>query len=213
MKRMGRMCALVLALLSALWIAPVWSQQDAAAGAPRKILRVAFSTGESSFDPAQISDLYSRTVTPHIFEALYRYDHLARPAKIKPLTAQAMPEVSPDWRVWTIKVRPGIYFADDPAFKGQRRELVAADYVYAIKRTADPALRSQLWTWVETFKITGLAEYRREVIAAKKPFDYDREIEGIRSLDRYTIQFTLSEPGPRFLESIATSDLLGGMAR
>jgi hypothetical protein len=25
----------------------------------------------TGFDPAQISDLYSRTVTPHIFEGLY----------------------------------------------------------------------------------------------------------------------------------------------
>jgi len=181
--------------------------------APRKVLRVAFNTAETTFDPAQISDLYSRTITPHIFEALYMYDHLARPVKIKPLTAAAMPEVSADWRVWTIKVKPGIFFADDPAFKGQRRELVANDYVYAIKRTADPALKSQLWSWVETFKITGLAEYRSDVLKAKTAFDYDREIEGMRALDRYTIQFKLSEPGPRFLLSIATSDLLGGVAR
>ena len=54
------------------------------------------------------------------------YDHLARPSKIKPLTADGMPEVSADFRVWTVKVQPGIYFADDPAFKGKKRELVAA---------------------------------------------------------------------------------------
>ena len=55
----------------------------------------------------------------HIFDGLYRYDHLARPFKIKPNTAAAMPEVSDDFRVWTVKLRPGIYFQDDPAFKGQ----------------------------------------------------------------------------------------------
>ena len=37
-----------------------------------------------------------------------------------------MPEVSADFRTWTVRVRPGIFFADDPAFKGKRRELVAA---------------------------------------------------------------------------------------
>jgi ABC-type transport system substrate-binding protein len=124
-----------------------------------------------------------------------------------------MPEVSADWRIWTIKVKQGIYFADDPAFKGKRRELVAQDYVYAIKRTADPALKSQLWSWVETFKIVGLEDYRRALIADKKPFDYDREVEGLRALDRYTLQFKLADPNPRFLESIAASDLLGGVAR
>jgi ABC-type transport system substrate-binding protein len=213
-----KLLGLVWALLLAVWLPQTQAQQgqQAQAGtaeAPRKILRVAFSTAETTFDPVQIVDLYSRSITPHIFEGLYQYDHLARPAKIKPLTAAAMPEISPDWKVWTVKLRPGIYFADDPAFKGQRRELVAADYVYAIKRTADPALKSLLWTWVETFKIVGLAQYRQQVMTAKVPFDYNRDIEGLRAIDRYTIQYTLAEPTPRFLESIAGSDLLGGVAR
>jgi len=210
MKRRSVLAAPALALIAA----PQARADQAANGtALPKILRVAFNTAETTFDPAQISDLYSRTITPHIFEALYQYDHLARPVKIKPLTAAAMPEVSADWRVWTMKVTPGIYFADDPAFKGQRRELVANDYVYAIKRTADPALKSQLWGWVETFKIAGLAGYRDEVVKARKPFDYDHAIEGMRALDRYTIQFKLSDPNPRFLLNIATSDLFGGVAR
>jgi ABC-type transport system substrate-binding protein len=205
--------SLVLApALAALAPHPAAGQGAGLNGQP-KILYVSFNTPETTFDPSQISDLYSRTITPHIFEALYTYDHLARPVKLKPLTAAAMPEVSADFLVWTIKLTPGIYFADDPAFKGQRRELVANDYAYAIKRTADPALKSQLWGWVETFKITGLAEYRNEVAKAKKPFDYDHEIAGVRALDRHTIQFKLSEPNPRFLQNIALSDLLGGIAR
>jgi len=52
-----------------------------------KVLRYAFEVAETSLDPAKINDLYSRTLTPHIFEGLYTYDHLARPVKIKPLTA------------------------------------------------------------------------------------------------------------------------------
>jgi ABC-type oligopeptide transport system substrate-binding subunit len=69
-------------------------------------------------DPVRCSDLYSRTVTPHIFESLYTYGHVARPAKLRPSTAMAMPEVSKDFCVWTMRVKPGIHFADDPAFKG-----------------------------------------------------------------------------------------------
>ena len=105
-----------------------------AAPGAQKVLRYAFEVAETSLDPARISDIYSRTITPHIFEGLYRYDHLARPVKFKPLTADGMPQVSADFRVWTVKVRPGIYFADDPAFKGKKRELVAQDYVYSFKR-------------------------------------------------------------------------------
>ena len=142
--------------------------------APAKVLRYAFEVAETSLDPVKVSDLYSRTLTPHIFEALYTYDHLARPVKIKPLTADGMPQHSDDYRVWTVRVRPGIYFASDPAFKGQRRELVAQDYVYAIKRFADPANKSPAWSSLENEGLVGLNELRQRGIDEKKPFAYDQ---------------------------------------
>jgi len=196
---------------AALFAVTVAQAQPAAA--PKKVLRYAFEVAETSIDPAKVSDLYSRTLTPHIFEALYTYDHLARPVKIRPLTAAALPEVSADYRVWTIKIKPGIYFADDPAFKGQKRELVAQDYVYSFKRFADPANKSPVWTSMETDGILGLAELRDAALKQKRPFDYDREIEGLRALDRYTLRFTIKEPRPRYIETLAASDLYGAVAR
>lgn len=178
-----------------------------------KVLRYAFQVAETGFDPPQVSDLYSRIITAHIFETPYAYDHLARPAKIVPLTADGMPQVSDDFRTWTIRIRPGIHFADDPAFQGRRRELVAADYVFAFKRFADPVVKSPLWSSMENRYILGLAELRQEALARKKGLDYDREIEGLRALDRYTLQFRLREPRPRFLEDLATTDLFGAVAR
>ena len=150
--------------------------RQAWADAP-KVLHAAFVQAETGFDPAQISDLYSRTITPHIFESLYTYDHLARPFKIKPLTALSMPEVSADFKVWTIKLKPGIYFADDPAFKGQRRELVAADYVYSLKRFYDPANKSPNYSSLEDEGIVGLEEQRQEALKNKKPFNYGAPLE------------------------------------
>jgi ABC-type transport system substrate-binding protein len=185
----------------------------AASAAPPKVLRVAFNNAETGFDPAKVSDLYSRTVTPHIFEGLYEYDHLARPFKIKPLTADGMPEASADFREWTIRVKPGIFFADDPAFKGQKRELVAADYVYAIKRLMDPANKSPLGSVIQDLGIVGLNELRDESVAKKIAFDYDRELPGVRSLDRYTLKLTLAQPRPRLLQALAAGDVLGGQAR
>jgi len=191
-----------------------WAADDGV-GTPvaPKVLRYAFEVAETSLDPAKINDLYSRTLTPHIFEGLYTYDHLARPVKIKPLTADGMPTVSDDFRVWTARVRPGIFFADDPAFKGKRRELVAQDYVFSWKRFADPANKSPVWSGMETEGYLGLPELRRRALDQKKPFDYDQEIEGIRAIDRYTIRFTLKEPRPRFLETLASGDLFGAVAR
>ena len=179
---------------------------------PKKVLRYAFEVAETSLDPAKINDLYSRVLTPHIYEGLYTYDHLARPVKIKPLTADGMPQHSDDFRVWTVKIKPGIYFAADPAFKGKKRELVAQDYVYAFKRFADPANKSPAWGGLEVEGFPGLNELRAEALKTKK-FDYDREIEGIRALDRYTIRFTVKESRPRFIQFIAGSDLFAAVAR
>ena len=182
--------------------------------ASKKVLKVAFRVAETSLDPAKIVDGYSRQVTPHIFEALYRYDHLARPAKIKPLLAVGMPEVADEFRTWTVKVRPGIYFQNDQAFKGQRREVTAQDFIYAYQRIADPANKSPVWAFLEaSVGLVGLAEVRQAALDGKRPFDYDAPIAGLRALDRYTLQLRLNESRPRFVESLAASDLWGAQAR
>jgi ABC-type transport system substrate-binding protein len=181
---------------------------------PKKVLKLAFRVAETSFDPAKINDIYSRTITPHIFEALYQYDHLARPAKIKPLLADGMPVGSADFKTWTVKVRPGIYFADDPAFKGRKREVVAQDFAYVFKRHADPANRSPNWGFFEAqLGIAGLAEARKAALDGNKPFDYDAPVEGLEVLDRYTIRFRLREPRPRVIEQLVGADLVGVQAR
>jgi ABC-type transport system substrate-binding protein len=179
-----------------------------------KVLRYAFTVAETGFDPALLSDLYSRIVTSHIFEAPLRYDHLARPYKLKPNTAAAMPEVSSDFRTFTFRLKPGTYFADDPAFKGQRRELVAADYVYSLKRIYDPAINAPSQSYLEDEGIVGLRELREAAKQSGKPFDYDGEVEGLRALDRYTLQVKLRAPRPRHLSSVwASSDIYGAVAR
>jgi ABC-type transport system substrate-binding protein len=186
---------------------------DAQDGAGTKVLRYAFEVAETGFDPAQISDRYSRIVTAHIFDGLYEYDHLARPYLIRPNTAVDLPEHSDDYRTFTIRVRPGIYFQDDPAFMGQRRDLVAADYAYSFKRIADPRWKSQVWASVSELGIVGLAVLREEALKNKTPFDYDRPIEGLQVLDRYTLRFRFAEPRPRFIQTLADASLYGAVAR
>jgi ABC-type transport system substrate-binding protein len=181
---------------------------------PTKTLRYAFLIAETGFDPVRLSDIYSRTITAHIFESLYTYDPLARPSRIVPLVAAGEPEISPDFKTFRFKIRPGIYFADDPAFKGKRREVTAQDFVYSIKRYADPANNAQGWVAYEDAGIVGLAELRSQVIKSKKPFPYDTEVAGLKALDRYTLQVKTEEPRPRLVESIfAGNDLYGAVAR
>ena len=53
---------------------------------------------------------------------------------------------------------------------------------------------------------------RDQTLKSKKPFDYDREVDGIRALDRYTLQFKLDEPRPRFFHLLALGDLYGAVS-
>jgi ABC-type transport system substrate-binding protein len=163
-----------------------------AAADPNKVLRIAFPTAETGFDPVRVSDLYSNTINEAIFERLLTYDYLARPAKLVPMVAEAMPEVKEDGRVYVFRIRKGIHFTPDPAFKGRQRELTAEDFVYSYKRFMDPKNRSP-WAFLLEGKIEGLDELAE---AAKKSgrFDYDAPIPGMRAVDRYTLEFRLKKP-------------------
>ena len=106
------MTRLAAALLAALAI-------GVAQAAAQKVLRVAYLAAETHFDPAAVSDVYSHNIVHEIFEPPLTYDFLARPAKLKPETAAAMPEIADGGRTYTIRLRKGIYYSDDPAFNGQ----------------------------------------------------------------------------------------------
>jgi oligopeptide transport system substrate-binding protein len=178
-----------IALLLVAWLAVA---APAHAADPNKVLHVAFPVAETGFDPQATSDLYSDTVQRAIFEAPYGFDYLARPYKRVPRTASAMPEITDGGRVWVIHIKPGLYFADDPAFKGKKRELTAADYVYSWKRLLDPRMRSP-FAWYLQGKIVG-ADAVMDAARKTNRFDYDAPIPGLRALDRYTIRLELKEP-------------------
>ena len=180
---------------------------------PAKVLRYAFPIAETGMDPVALSDLYSRILTAHIFENFYDYDHLARPFKIRPCTAAGMPEASEDFRTYTVRIKPGIYFQDDPVFKGSKRELVAQDYVYSWMRFFDPRWKAPAFATLNELKMLGMGALRDAALKDKKPFDYDTEVEGMRALDRYTVRFRFAEPQPRFIQTMAGGDLWGAVAR
>jgi len=189
-----------LLFLRAAILALVLTAPPAAA---EKVLRYAFQIAETGFDPAQINDVYSSIIVAHIYDAPLKLEYLARPYKISPNTAAAMPDVSADGKVWTIRIKPGIYFADDPVFKGKKRELTAQDYVYSLKRHWDPKNKSQQLYLVDG-RVPGMDALRKAALAGGK-FDYDREVEGVKAIDRYTYRVTFNEPNPNFVYSLASN--------
>ena len=161
----------------------------ATAADPNKVLRIALPDIET-LDPQQYNDDPSSQVIAAIFEGLYEWDYLATTPTLAPVTAAGPPQVSADALTWTVKIRPGIYFTDDPAFKGKPRELTAQDAVYSLTRWLDPNLRRGGYP-TGTDLIVGA---RAVVDAAAKSgkLDYDAPIEGLRALDRYTLQLKLT---------------------
>jgi ABC-type transport system substrate-binding protein len=165
-----------------------------------KVLRVAIPVAETGFDPQAGGDAYSNYINRVIFDPLYKYDYLTRPFKLAPNTAAALPEISADRLTWTMRVRPGIYFSDDPVFKGRRRELTAADYVYSLKRTLDPAMRSNSLNVFEG-RFVGAAAVVEKARQTGK-FDYDAPIEGLVATDRYTLRLKLNFPDAELFSNL-----------
>jgi ABC-type transport system substrate-binding protein len=173
------------------------SAPPAADGSALKVYRHGMDQSPTSLDPVQGSNVYANHVLINAYDTLYSYKYLARPYELKPNLAEGWPEISDDQLTYTIRIKQGVHFIDDPAFPdGIGRELVAEDIVYSIKRHFDPATRAQgAWLWQG--RIAGLEEWK------EAGADYDAEVEGLRALDRHTLQVRLVEPYPQLLDSLA----------
>jgi len=153
-------------------------------------------------DPASAGEVSSSLAIARIYEGLLEYDYLARPYKVVPLLAEAMPEISEDGLVYTFKIRKGIYFHDNPCFPdGKGRELVAGDFAYSIKRVADVKNVSSGF-WAYNKRIKGINAFH-DASKSKEPTDYDRMVEGLKVPDSHTLQITLTEPYPQLLYILA----------
>lgn len=154
------------------------------------------------YDPIQANDTYGSVEISRIYEGLLEYHYLKRPFELRANLAEEMPKVSADGLTYTFKLRKGVVFQDDKAFPNNKgRELVAEDFVYSIKRLADPKLMSKGW-WLLDDKLVGLNEWRQKH-SELETVDYDEVVKGIRALDRYTLQFELKRPFPQFLYALA----------
>jgi oligopeptide transport system substrate-binding protein len=198
-----RLATLVMALLLSLAGEAAEGAADAA-----KVLHLA-SFDIETLDPQQIDDDPSSQVDAAIFEGMYDWSYLGSPTRLVPVSATALPEVTDGGKTWTMRLQHGILFTDDPVFKGKPRELVADDIVYSMKRVLDPTLKRG-----GSPSVTDIVLGARGVVdAATKAggkFDYDRPMEGLRALDRYTVQLRLSEANYPVIENFVTT---GAVAR
>lgn len=198
------------------WHAAVWALAAlvlpvaARAADMSKTLRTTFQVAETGFDPARTSDYYSGTIIESIYDRLLTYDYLARPSKLVPDAAESLPEITDNGRTYTFRIRKGIHFSADPAFKGKRRELTAEDYAYSIKRFFDPRNRSP-YAFLFEGKIIGLDELGEQARKTGK-FDYEAKIPGLETPDRATLRIRLKQTDYSFSHIMAFA-LTGAVAR
>ena len=142
-------------------------------------------------DPARAGSLSTLYTIAPLFHQLLTYDYLARPVRMIPYAAEALPEISKDLRTYTLRIRPGLMFAPHPAFGGKPRELTAQDFVYSVQRIADPSSNSMSFANFEGL-IEGLDDQVNAARREKRPFDYKAPIAGLRALDARTLQIRLT---------------------
>lgn len=162
-----------------------------------------------TLDPAEVGDTVSHAVAGDIFECLYDFDYTARPYRMVPLLAAAMPQISDDGTIYRIPVRGDVYFHDDPCFPdGRGRQVTAHDFVYAWKRIANVKNRSKSW-WIFDGRIVGLDAFR-EYTKTAEPVDEGRPVEGLYAEDDHTLVVKLTRPWPQlvyWLQYIATAPM------
>jgi peptide/nickel transport system substrate-binding protein len=131
----------------------------------------------ASLDPARITDYYAVAVANQIFDGLVEFDaHL----NVVPALAQSW-SASRDGIVWTFNLRRDVHFHNG-------REMTAEDVVYSLSRLLAPSVGSPR-SWFLA-KVKGASVFQDGSA---------RQLDGIRAVDRYTVQITLSEPFTPFL--------------
>ncbi len=180
------------------------------ASAEEKVLHLPMRTdGPKSLDPVRGSTVYDNRASSFVYETLIQYAYFKRPSDataLEPLLLAEMPTVSEDGLTYNFKLKPGVFFHDDPCFPDSKgREMKAEDVIYSWKRMADNDNDPKSW-WLMENTIAGFDKYREEQNAAEK-FDYDATVEGMKVINDYEFEITLQEPVYRFLYTLAMFQL------
>ena len=160
------------------------------------ILRLSVDNSIKTFDPAVVFNDDGLTVLSQSLETLYQYHYLKRPYEVIPSLAESMPEITDEGRRYLIKIKRGVLYHPHKFLK-DTREVIADDFIWAIKRLAFRPLKST-GNWLFEGKIKGFNNFTNEVGDSLEKF-YTKEIEGLRKIDDYTFEILLEKPEPNLL--------------
>jgi peptide/nickel transport system substrate-binding protein len=173
--------ALLFLLVSALPVSLAAAQDRATSPAPAGVYRRPLSNDPATLDPLRVSDTYGRSVAEQIFDGLVQFDQTLA---VIPALARFW-KASRDGLVWTFHLRPGVRFHHG-------RELTSDDVVFSLTRLLDPKVPFGAADLFST--IRGGREYREGRAS---------DVAGLRALDRYTVEVTLTEAFTPFVSLLA----------
>jgi oligopeptide transport system substrate-binding protein len=176
--------AVLLAGCGGKQAAPAATAAPAGNATPQKggAITVVYKDDLATLDPAIGYDWTNWPAIKMVFDGLLDYDS---GTTLQPRLAEAMPDMSADGLTYTFKLRKGVKFQNG-------REFTADDVVYTITRVLDPKTASPGAGFF--LGIQGAQEF-----AGGKA----TSVEGIKAVDPYTVQFTLTTADVTFLNKMA----------
>jgi oligopeptide transport system substrate-binding protein len=135
--------------------------------------------------PHAMIDAVSFRIANQVYQGLYKLDQKS----LLPVNCLAESEtVSEDAKIWTFKIRKGVFFHDDACFSGGKgREVTAKDVKYCFDMLCEARPDNQL-AELFTARVVGAQEYYDATKGGSKPKD---GVKGIELVDDYTIKITL----------------------
>lgn len=145
------------------------------------------NTEVQSLDPHKNEGIPEANIDRDLFEGLLINDIAGRP----------IAGVAQEWdndgsKVWTFRLRENARWSDG-------KPVTAHDFVYSWRRLADPTTVSPYASFLQNARVNNIDD----IIAGKKPVTD----LGVKALDDYTLEVTLSEPVSYFLKMVVHHSL------
>ena len=147
--------------------------------------------------PHNITDAYSYRVASQVYEGLFKFN--AETLEVEKSLAEDY-TIDESGTIYTIKLKKGVYFHDNPCFTGGKgREMKASDVAYCFTRLCTKNLNNQNFSIFKGI-LKGADKYYEASAGNKKP---GFSVEGIKVVDEYTIQLELVKPNSLITVNLA----------
>ncbi len=163
-------------------------------------IEISLSGEISTLDPSACYDTICYIPVAQVYETLYEFDYLKRPYSLRPLLAEALPQVSPDGLTYTFKIKKDIPYHSSE-FIPKNRVVKSQDFINQIKRLAFMGTNSRGF-WLFDGKVKGLNEWRNKVQSDLDLF-FSTPVDGLSAPDDQTLVIKLISPSPQLLYALA----------